>query len=1314
MSEPKNKTDNDTSLNSSLNIKELITKLDIIFEEKLSQSFQNIMITPRQKFLNNIISSVKTFINEIYGNSIYNNDRFNNIFQSCLNNLEDKYNNYTEELEKTWEKYQNSKKIGDEETFFLSNFRKHCINTDENAIHKCQDGKFGNFIIVLKNVKNNSINNNIKINNNIIHIQYIICNKCKTSFFSNKFINYCKSCNTNYLCSTLSHNEDPNLLLATFNPPHCETLVNEKIHCMKCKDNFLYLNMKNNMLQCQNRSCNFSINANLIETICTICNKNFKTNCKIYNPIEVLQIKEAIKIILLIKKKAYPNSIPCCKDLDIKNTDFFHKKDCKGKLYIGELNQKNIIVCEKCKAINNFNKFFWTCPKCENRFKDNENSNSINKYKTFNIRRGSQPIKSIKSFCNIKNNPIQYYKEENNSNCNSRNNILTSNSANFQNNSENNNQVNKKSTLFYLINNRKNKENINNNENQKIENKLIENDYIKYKTNSHENLAKGKSVNMKRNKIENNDMETMNTSIKKKYSHSKYLRKPYDIDIIKEELEPKWIISNKKSEDKNESAKIDDKQISSSRNNIKEFNIDENVKSVRPRKTLFYNYRTHHNSNNNTINVQKENKENEPKDIIENKHTFNYYKRRKNKKYDNTNLYVNQLEKEKNNTTDKINTNNNDNNNLNKNINNDSLNNKEIPPASKYLFYKNKKNFLSQGSSVFSENVSKINKDMKRYSSKNSSSVLTTENENDKKIEKETNNSTNSNIIIKIEGNKKKRFFVSPDNIKKEEEKNEQTNRMENKYKNRNNAIKEIPINNNTVNPNQTKTLSRKKINEYFYAKRMKKKESIIESNDKKNENENENNENKNNENIQNKENIINQKHYSSRKYYQFKIKSSKENQQEEIINRNSYANYRYFNNNNNSTNNYSTNNYLKKYFSRGTVNINSLRETNVNNINSNLINKKSTNEYLNEQKNNNSLKKNNINDETIEEEKEKKERLELLNEINTQLNLKSECLDSIKIDEELSILNANKLLFKKEKNKKLNEKFSKDIKKILSETNIPNFDINDYIIRRQIGEGGSGIIYETYHKKNLNKYAIKKIIVSDINTLSDYKNEFEIVYSNPHKNILIIYGIDIQYLDENNCAIYILMEYAEEDWDTVINKRFNTNLFYTENQLISILKQLTSLLCFLQKEKKIAHRDIKPENILVFKNEIYKISDFGEAKEKISSKQLNSLRGTELYMSPLLYQGLHEEKNDVTHNVYKSDVFSLGYCMIYAASLNFNIIYEIRNVESGILLKRILNKYLGGRYSNKFIDVLLKMVIFNEDKRVDFIQLDEILRNEF
>ena len=112
--------------------------------------------------------------------------------------------------------------------------------------------------------------------------------------------------------------------------------------------------------------------------------------------------------------------------------------------------------------------------------------------------------------------------------------------------------------------------------------------------------------------------------------------------------------------------------------------------------------------------------------------------------------------------------------------------------------------------------------------------------------------------------------------------------------------------------------------------------------------------------------------------------------------------------------------------------------------------------------------------------------------------------------------------------------------------------------------------------------------------------------------------------------------------------------------------------------------------------------------------KQLSTLRGTELYMSPLLYNGLHENKDDVRHNPFKSDVFSLGYCFIYAASLNLNIIYKIRDINSNIILKKILMKEFDGRYSEKFVDLILKMITFNEDKRVDFTELENILKDEF
>ena len=191
-------------------------------------------------------------------------------------------------------------------------------------------------------------------------------------------------------------------------------------------------------------------------------------------------------------------------------------------------------------------------------------------------------------------------------------------------------------------------------------------------------------------------------------------------------------------------------------------------------------------------------------------------------------------------------------------------------------------------------------------------------------------------------------------------------------------------------------------------------------------------------------------------------------------------------------------------------------------------------------------------------------------------------------------------------------------------------------------------------------------------------------------------------------------MDLAEKDWDKEINYRAKIKKYYTENELVNILKQLNSALYFLQKDKKIAHRDIKPENILIFKNDVYKIGDFGEAKENKIQKQFSTLRGTELYMSPLLYNGLQEKKEDIKHNQFKSDMFSLGLCFIYAASLNLNIIVKIREVNNKVSLKKILMNEFDRRYSEKFVDLIMKMIDFNEDKRIDFIQLDKILREEF
>ena len=317
--------------------------------------------------------------------------------------------------------------------------------------------------------------------------------------------------------------------------------------------------------------------------------------------------------------------------------------------------------------------------------------------------------------------------------------------------------------------------------------------------------------------------------------------------------------------------------------------------------------------------------------------------------------------------------------------------------------------------------------------------------------------------------------------------------------------------------------------------------------------------------------------------------------------------------------------------------------------------------------------------------------------------------LEASKIDLSKDIPIINEAIHK---DKKLYEEIQTKLKSILSKGKLPLFFLENYTVTRQLGEGSFGTIFEVYNNETKIKYAIKKILATNLISLQNYQKEFEIVHENKHPNILDIYGVCIRCYDTTTYLLYVLMDKAEKDWETEINERAKIKNYYTEKELISILKQLVNALCFLQKEKNIAHRDIKPENILLFKNNVCKVADFGEAKKSKDNK-FRTLRGTEFYMSPILYNNLKNKNDYVRHNPYKSDVFSLGYCMVCATALNFNIIEKIRE-RSALEIKRVLNLYFLKIYSNKYMELILKMIEHSEDKRVDFIQLNEILKRDF
>ena len=98
--------------------------------------------------------------------------------------------------------------------------------------------------------------------------------------------------------------------------------------------------------------------------------------------------------------------------------------------------------------------------------------------------------------------------------------------------------------------------------------------------------------------------------------------------------------------------------------------------------------------------------------------------------------------------------------------------------------------------------------------------------------------------------------------------------------------------------------------------------------------------------------------------------------------------------------------------------------------------------------------------------------------------------------------------------------------------------------------------------------------------------------------------------------------------------------------------------------------------------------------------------------MSPLLFNGLRTGQIDIKHNTYKSDVYSLGLCLLYAATTCDKKLFEIRRLIEMEKIKNFVNNNLKDNYSEKFINIIISMLEIHEEKRPDFLELEKIIQN--
>jgi serine/threonine-protein kinase len=191
------------------------------------------------------------------------------------------------------------------------------------------------------------------------------------------------------------------------------------------------------------------------------------------------------------------------------------------------------------------------------------------------------------------------------------------------------------------------------------------------------------------------------------------------------------------------------------------------------------------------------------------------------------------------------------------------------------------------------------------------------------------------------------------------------------------------------------------------------------------------------------------------------------------------------------------------------------------------------------------------------------------------------------------------------------------------------------YTIIKQIGQGGMGVVYRA-EDTVLHRIVAYKVLPASVREqpalLQNFLQEARIAASINHPNIVTIYDTGRDPAGE----VYITMEFVDGlSLKELLDKVGALPL----PQFFSIAKQLCSGLGYAH-ARRIIHRDIKPSNIMLSRDRMVKIMDFGLAKivsDALADK--TSVKGTPLYMAPEQILG-----KEVDH---QSDLYSLG-CTLY------------------------------------------------------------------
>ncbi len=208
-----------------------------------------------------------------------------------------------------------------------------------------------------------------------------------------------------------------------------------------------------------------------------------------------------------------------------------------------------------------------------------------------------------------------------------------------------------------------------------------------------------------------------------------------------------------------------------------------------------------------------------------------------------------------------------------------------------------------------------------------------------------------------------------------------------------------------------------------------------------------------------------------------------------------------------------------------------------------------------------------------------------------------------------------------------------------------PDSMLSHYRIVAKLGAGGMGEVYLAQDTSELGRTVALKIlpaeVAADKNRLQRFTQEARTVSNLNHPNILTVYEFG-----QTDSTSFIATEYVD-------GVTLRQHLSSRRLKLVDILDVTIQIAAALNAahEAGVTHRDVKPENVMVRRDQIVKVLDFGLAKQTPagSDKQVDSEAGTRVFVQtePGLVMGTvsyMSPEQSLGHGVdQRTDIWSIG-----------------------------------------------------------------------